>query len=105
MSVHLAVPFRVKDDHAVVVEDATLDEVIQNVDVIVRSRRGERLMSLDFGISDPTFTFRQAAPDLVEIDAAVAQWEPRASLVFSERREEGSTSQVQVGVRMKELVL
>lgn len=105
MSVHLAVPFRVEGDQAAVVADASLDEVIQNVDVTIRSRRGERLMALDVGIDDPTFTFRHEAPDLVEIEAAVAQWEPRAALAFSERREQGVTSQVQIGVRIKELEL
>jgi phage baseplate assembly protein W len=105
VSAHLKVPFQVEGESALVVGDGTLDEGIQNVDVVLRSRRGDRLMSLDFGISDQVFDFRQSSPDLVEIEAAVAQWEPRARLSFSERIEEGVTSRVQIGVRMIEAAL
>lgn len=101
MTVHLAVPFEM-ETRAKVVEDATLDEVVQNVDVILRSRRGERLMVPEFGIEDPTFGFSHETPDAGELEALVARWEPRARLTFS-RDPRDIDARLLVGVQLDEV--
>ena len=73
---HLAFPFRIgRDGAAVVLEQDTLDEIAQSVQVLMMTHEGDRLEVPDYGISDLVFT---VDPDLEAISAAVEEWEPRA---------------------------
>lgn len=80
MSVHLKVPMQLDGDQFATVKDGSLDEVAQNVAVICGTIQGERLYIPEFGISDQVFQLD--APDEAEIEAAVADCEPRARLTF-----------------------
>ncbi len=71
----LRVPFEISGGKALTVEQATIDEVEQNVRVIVATRRGERLATPDFGTGDPVFDLR---PDIADFEAAIERFEPRA---------------------------
>lgn len=102
LSIHLVIPFEIDGTRAKTVDEASLDEVTQNVDVIVRTRRGERLMVPEFGIEDPTFRLSQGTPDTGELAAAVALWEPRAVLTFS-HAVEGNAVRLSVGVDLEEV--
>lgn len=75
---HLAFPFRLSGDGTVaVVEQDTLDEVAQNVEVIVRTRTGTRIEIPEFGID--ALLFGQVDGDDAEsLLQQVARWEPRA---------------------------
>lgn len=77
---HLAVPFRIGAQGAAVVDDGSLDEVEQNVRVIVGTIRGERLVQPDFGIDDPVFGNVNQLPDIAAIQAAIEEWDERATV-------------------------
>jgi phage baseplate assembly protein W len=84
MRPHFAVPFRIEGRQAAVVEDGSSEEIRQNVEALLATRTGERLVVPDYGVSDPTFDLVSRAPDTGEIESVVARWEPRASLSFAE---------------------
>lgn len=73
---HFALPFRLAGARFAVIEQDTDDEVLQSVEVIVRTRLGERIEVPDFGIPDPTFgtNFDSGA-----LRSHIARWEPRAN--------------------------
>lgn len=74
---HLAFPFRLeRDGSAAVLEQDTLDEVAQSVQVLLMTHEGERLEVPEYGVADLVFA---AEPDLEGISAAVEEWEPRAA--------------------------
>lgn len=95
---HLKVPFQIAGRAALTVAEDSIEEVIQNVSVIVSTRRGERLAVPDFGISDPVF---EDEVDIAEMQAAIEQWEERA-LVRIARHEPTSEHRVSVAVALQE---
>lgn len=100
---HLAVPFRITGTRAATVEDGTLDEVAQNVRVILGTRTGERLAVPAFGTADPTFGLAGATPDAAEVEGAVTEWEPRATISLEYRAPTvDGTADVVVRVGMEE---
>lgn len=52
---HLAWPFRVSGKRLATVEQDDLPDVTQNVYAYLATARGERPLSPDFGLEDPTF--------------------------------------------------
>ena len=52
---HLAWPFRLSGRRLAAVEQDGLDDVTQNVRSYLATVRGERPLSPDFGLDDPTF--------------------------------------------------
>lgn len=81
---HLTVPLALNGTRFATVEDGTIDEVEQNVRVIIMSHAGERLMVPTFGAPSPLFDPVSRIPDRAAIESAVAEWEPRAALDFTE---------------------
>lgn len=96
MSVHLLVPFQIKGGEARTVPDGTLEEVAQNVEVIVATRKGECLTLPSFGVSDFTFGPQGQTPTPSAITDAVGRWEPRAVLEFDQ---DGASTTIRVGMR------
>lgn len=94
--IHLRVPFEVIDDNAATVRHGSDDEIRQNVAVLLGTRLGQRLTEPEFGISDPTFTL---SPDLAEIEAAIARFEPRAEVDIEVLAGEETNLLVKVGSR------
>ncbi len=92
---HLRVPFRITGGRALTVEDGSPDEIAQNVRVIVGTGVGERREVPDFGVDDPTFT----DADLDDVEAAVAEFEPRADLHI-ERGPITETGEAEVLIRV-----
>lgn len=79
---HLAFPFRVEPSGEVAtLEQDSLDEIAQNVEVLLRYRAGDLIENLDFGVTDLTFTVGTAAVREAII-AQVALWEPRATVLI-----------------------
>jgi phage baseplate assembly protein W len=80
---HLRIPFHVGAGGAAeTVEQDSLDEIAQCVVVLVSTERGERFDVPTYGIPDETFT--PASPDhAAAIEAAVGQWEPRATVLLT----------------------
>ena len=77
MSEHLRVPLQLAADgtFATVLEDSD-DELLQNVRVVLTTRVGERLATLELGTDDTAFT--QLEPSV--LFEQVRRWEPRVSL-------------------------
>lgn len=72
---HLQVPFALNQDgSAAVIEQDTTQEVSQCVRVLLATMRGTRQYVPGYGVADPTFV----GPDITDIQAAIAKWEPRA---------------------------
>lgn len=80
---HFAYPFR-RDSHGlpVVVEEDSDDEILDCVEVLLRTERGSREEIPEYGIPDQVFIMGGA--DKTAIQATIRRWEPRAS-VFLER--------------------
>lgn len=80
---HLALPFSIgAGGRARTVEQDTLDDIAQCVQVLLTTVVGERVELPEYGIDDPTFLTRM---DLNEIRLAIEEWEPRAeTLLFEE---------------------
>jgi hypothetical protein len=80
---HFAYPFRFTGAAAAVVEQDSKDEIVACATAIILCPLGFRVELPAFGIPDPTFTQGAARTDAIE--AALAEWEPRAAtLVHSE---------------------
>jgi phage baseplate assembly protein W len=73
---HFAAPFRFVNGAAVVFEQDTTDEIMGCVLAVVLCPLGFRVELPDFGVPDPTFTEGAVRVDVLE--AALAEWEPRA---------------------------
>ena len=82
MSRHLALPLRVTANGSLATHaEDSLEEITQNVAVVLRTRRGERLATPQLGIDEPTFV----GLDVEAAFAAVAEVEPRADLALVEQ--------------------
>jgi hypothetical protein len=69
----LSHPFRLAPTGEVAtVEDGSTAANAEAIAVLLMTRRGERPMAPDFGITDPTF----AELDVAELDAGLALWGP-----------------------------
>lgn len=84
---HLAFPFQFGPGNAEaeVVEQDTIEEIAQCVRVIVSTRAGEREELPDFGIDDLVFGVDF---DIEDVVTEVLEWEPRASVLISQERDE-----------------
>lgn len=72
---HIAWPLELIGGHLAVLEQDSLDEVTQAVNVLLHTPRGARVLAPDFGIDDPTFT---EGLDTDEVLTQVAAYEDRA---------------------------
>lgn len=77
---HLAWPFRMGDRRLAVVEQDTLADVQQNVRAFLHTSRGERTLSPDFGLEDPTFG---PGLDVVRVAAEIQEAEDRAAVTVT----------------------
>jgi phage baseplate assembly protein W len=80
---HFAFPFRVGPSGMATVEQDSLEEIAQCVEVVVRTRPGDRIENPELGVTDLTFS-ADPVPDRAVITAAVEVWEPRASVLVSD---------------------
>lgn len=77
---HLAIPFGLNSDGSVsVVEQDTVEEVAQCVQVLLGTVEGQRQFVPTYGIPDPTFV----GLDQLAVEQAVADWEPRAQITVT----------------------
>lgn len=76
---HFRVPFRMTRQGVATVEQDTVEEITQCVFAVLATEVGSRQEEPDFGILDQSFV--QGGADLEDIEAAVSDWEPRASLL------------------------
>lgn len=79
---HLAFPFRMMAGGSVsVVEQDSLEEIGQCVEVFLRTTQGERIEIPEYGIGDPVFDVNL---DTEAIISDLLEWEPRAEVLMSE---------------------
>jgi hypothetical protein len=71
----LAIPFRIVNGSAAVLEQDSDAEVAQCAEVVVRYRPGDREAAPDFGVPDQTH--RQGGADLIVVADRIELWEPR----------------------------
>jgi phage baseplate assembly protein W len=77
---HLTIPFQIVNGQALTVEQNSVDEITQCVEVLCATVTGTRLELPAYGIPDQTFSQQvTAAP----IQQAIATWEPRAQAVVT----------------------
>lgn len=82
---HFALPFRFVGGAAAVLEQDTADEILACVEAVIRCPLGYRDELPEFGVRD--MTFEQGGPDMLAIEAALSDWEPRAQVALAERRD------------------
>jgi phage baseplate assembly protein W len=81
---HFTLPFRIDPHtgHPAEVEQDSLDDIAHCVEAVLRTRPGERDENPDFG--SPELAFRSVPVHTADIQDAVEQWEPRASILIEE---------------------
>jgi hypothetical protein len=80
---HFDLPFRfAADKHGRVVEQDTVDDVVNCVHACLRTTRGFRFYVPAFGITDPTF--EMSPINLVELEQEVAENESRARMILDQ---------------------
>ena len=94
---HAALPMRLdRRGEPAIVEQDTVVEVAQSVEVLIRTRPGDRSLSPQYGIDDPTFN--PAAESLVGLTDVAQRFEPRATVEVVERAIVGGNVDVTVEV-------
>jgi phage baseplate assembly protein W len=87
---HFRLPFMLPTDGnrtaAPETEQGSADELFDCVQAIIRTAQGARIENPDFGITPQVF--RQGDINLVQLQAEVLEWEPRANVVFESRIDE-----------------
>lgn len=79
---HFRTPFRFAAGRASVVEQDTIDEIAQCVEVVLTTEPGTRLENSDFGT--PPMVLTEAPLDVESIANAVNLWEDRAGAIVTE---------------------
>lgn len=75
---HISYPFRWgPTGNAAELEQDTLDEITNCVEVVVRTSVGDLVDQPDMGITDPLF---KRIPNVVQLSSQINQWEPRADI-------------------------
>lgn len=77
---HFRLPFRVTNGSVDTIEQDSLDEIAQCVQVLLSTELGTRLELPDYGIAQPLFMTK------IDFSAVLAQldkWEPRARTVIN----------------------
>lgn len=80
---HFSLPFRVERGQVAVTEQDSAEEIADCVEAVLRYRPGERDDEPEFGTPDQAFK-TVVGP---ELEAAVAEWEPRAEVDIDEERD------------------
>lgn len=95
---HLKLPVRLdaRTGALETIEQDSLAEVAQSVEVVLATPIGSRLDLPDFGA--PDYLFRQLPVDTSTAVTAVATWEPRALVVFTQRVDDGLSGAIQAAV-------
>lgn len=75
---HLKFPFHLQADgtSAMYTEQDSDDDIMDCVEILLRTERGSRIEVPDYGIPDQVF--REAGADYEVIEEAISEWEPRA---------------------------
>lgn len=79
----LSLPLRLDGTGFAAVEQDSVDEVEQCVEAILRTPIGDHIDDPELGVPDVAFRSEGIAEDLLD---AIAEWEPRATIVISEDR-------------------
>lgn len=80
---HFSFPFRrtMNGKSVVVTEQDMDDEILDCLEVLLTTERGERIELPDYGLPDPLFV--QGGMSLETIQQVIATWEPRANAVVT----------------------
>lgn len=83
---HLKLPLKVGARGALeTLEQDTVEEVAQCVEVLLSTERGERIELPSYGIEDPAFT---VTIPLNEVQSQIEDWEPRAAVILNDEADE-----------------
>ena len=95
---HFAFPFRRGlNGHVVVNEQDSDDDVIDCVEVLLRTNIGERLEEPDYGVIDQTF--RMGGADVVYLRGVIAEWEERADIRFDQDEMEDIIDRIRLRIQ------
>lgn len=97
---HFSLPLRFEGGRLAVTEQDSIEEIGDCVETVLRYRPGDRDDEPEFGTPDQAFE-REVGP---EIEAAIAEWEPRADTTVDEERDllDDAISRVSVELRNEE---
>lgn len=95
---HLAWPFRLVGGRLGVVEQDSVEDVRQNVHSYLATARGERPMSPDFGLEDPTFG---PNVDGNKLAAEIMDAEPRGNITVTTTSAQDGSGRVAVDVHVE----
>ena len=94
---HLAIPLVLGPGGAfLTVQQDSLDDVRQSVEVLLGTQIGERIVTPSYGI--PDLTYGQIDP--TEIAGLISQWEPRASATVTVTPQPDGSNAVTVNVSL-----
>lgn len=79
---HFDLPFKFQGDHALVVEQDSLDDVANCVEAVLLTRVGQRPEAPTFGTPDFTFNVQPIGADYVQ--DLISSQEPRAHVLMTE---------------------
>jgi len=79
---HISYPFRLNaaGTGAVAVEQDSEEEIMDCVEVLIRTPLGFRLEAPDYGVRPQEF--REGGADIEEINTAINEWEDRAHVII-----------------------
>ena len=96
---HLALPLTLGPNGSFnTIQQDTIEEVAQSVEVILGTPLGSRLQVPGFGVPDPVLT--ELSPSAHQIQQVIAQWEPRALTAVSITNNSAGTTQISVAVEL-----
>jgi phage baseplate assembly protein W len=92
-------PFRLQNDGTapVVVEQDSDDDIVDCVEVLLRTERGSREELPDYGIPDQAF--KMGGADYEVLEEAISRWEPRAHAAVEHVELVDLVERVRVNVR------
>jgi phage baseplate assembly protein W len=79
---HFDIPLRYNGATPAVVDQDTVEDIINCVEVAIRTTQGQRIEIPDFGI--PDLTFSQQPVPVQEIFDTILKYEPRATILIDQ---------------------
>lgn len=94
----LALPVRVQDGTFVTVEQGSLDDIAQRVEVLLRTPLGWLASEPDFGVTDQSH--QAGGVDVTEVEEQIATWVPDADALVEQDPDALNEALAIVGVRI-----
>jgi phage baseplate assembly protein W len=99
----LAFPLRIVGGRYATVERDSYEEIAQGVEVVLRTRRGDRIERPEFGVRSLVFDDASSLQEIVtHVEAAITDADPRASVIVEEDTSDLEAMILGIGVTVEE---